>query len=162
MKGVIGCILFYGLLIGGFYLLITYGWLGAAIDFLAVAILLGGAFLLDKNKEKREERKRAIAPCIHGVPGALNAPRQCMVCWSEKEQQEQRARKQREEDEVRRKAELGRARKEWLEKIKLPEYLASMDPEKFEHLICDLFREMGYEVNGTPYVGDSGIDGYLL
>jgi restriction endonuclease Mrr len=36
-----------------------------------------------------------------------------------------------------------------------------MDPRQFEELVCNLFRQMGYLVEGTPYVGDGGADGYL-
>jgi restriction system protein len=36
-----------------------------------------------------------------------------------------------------------------------------MDPRDFEDLACQLFERLGYEVEPTEYVGDSGADGYL-
>ena len=46
-------------------------------------------------------------------------------------------------------------------KIRLPEYLKTMDPIAFEKLVCDLFRRIGYDATETPYVGEGAFDGYL-
>jgi restriction system protein len=48
-----------------------------------------------------------------------------------------------------------------LAKIRLPEYLRTIDPREFEELICRLFERMGYQVTRTPYAGDGGVDAYM-
>jgi hypothetical protein len=113
--------------------------------------------------KRKEEEKRNNSPCRHGVPGALwnGGYGKCVKCEQENKANEQRASEWSKEEEAKRKAEKERSYKEWVAKIRLPEYLINMHPEKFEHLICDLFRKMGYQVEHTQYTGDSGIDGYL-
>jgi restriction system protein len=114
-----------------------------------------------KRKKKSEEEKRANAPCKHGIIGALYGSQTCIKCQQEKAAEEQIAIQRAEEEAARRKIEKERAYREWIAKIRLPEYLQKMDPGEFELLVCDLFRRMGYQVEQTPLSGDSGIDGYL-
>jgi restriction system protein len=104
---------------------------------------------------------RARELCKHGIIGALFGGQSCAKCQEEKTVAAIAARKKIEEETAKKKADEERAYKEWVARIKLPEYLSSMDAEKFEHLICDLFQRLGYEVEHTPFSGDGGIDGYL-
>jgi len=112
--------------------------------------------------QQQEDRKRqALAPCDHGVIGARLNPSKCPSCTA---QQVARAAQQQIEQEAERKGqerERLRAYREWAERVRLPEYLKSMDPRAFEDLVCKLFVQLGYRVESTPYAGDSGADGYL-
>ncbi len=101
------------------------------------------------------------APCKHGIIGALHGYKHCDTCKAEQEAQIQLAKKKEAEDAARKQAEKERAYKEWVAKIRLPEYLTKMHPEEFEHLVCGLFNKMGFAVEHTQYTGDGGIDGYL-
>jgi len=114
-----------------------------------------------KRNDKKEQLRKEIEPCQHGTIGAKFDIQKCHMCVSEKNKREadERARKEekkrQEEDEKRRKYN------EFVRKIRLPEYLKTVDPRVFEHIVCELFRRMGYKAAVTAYRGDSGIDGYL-
>jgi len=41
---------------------------------------------------------------------------------------------------------------------KHPDFLYSISPRKFEELVCELFRDMGYDVILTPKSRDGGVD----
>jgi ssDNA-binding Zn-finger/Zn-ribbon topoisomerase 1 len=145
----------------GYIIYKIFGWTGLAV---AIASIFGIIIVIaqyHRYKNRKEEEERANVPCAHGIPGALYGYKVCLKCQQDKIAKEQMAKRRAEEEEARRKAEKEQAYKEWVSKIKLPEYLISMNPEEFEHLVCDLFRKMGYEVKPTQYSGDSGVDGYL-
>lgn len=149
----------------GWVIFTYFGWQGLAV-YIAVVIagIIGISVVIiqyGKYKKRREEEKYAKTSCKHGIAGAFYGYKPCIKCQQEKAAEEQIARKRVEEEEARRRAEKERAYKEWVERIRLPEYLREMHPETFERLVCDLFRKMGYEVKHTPYSGDSGVDGYL-
>ncbi len=155
VDGIFSSIVLFGI---GSAIFRQFGLEGLAITVIGICGIFG-IFLVFLQYGKY---KAARARCKHGVVGAaLNGYKLCIKCQWEKEAEEQIARKRAEEEEARRKAEKERAYKEWVAKIRLPEYLTKMDPEEFEHLVCDLFRKMGYEVEHTPYSGDGGVDGYL-
>jgi restriction system protein len=118
--------------------------------------------------EARNERRRLSAPCEHGVEAAKLAPSQCRECSKVAEQRRRDEDRRRAADNRREEAEkrerLAQRQKlygEWISKVRMPEYLRSMDPREFELLACDLFARMGYKVEQTPYTGDGGVDGYL-
>jgi len=113
------------------------------------------------QRTEKEAQERARAPCKHGVIGADQHYQKCAQCEQEWLDQEQMAALRRQEEAARRKAEEKRAYSDWLAKIRLPEFLRQMHPQEFEHLVCDLFGRMGYQVERTPYSGDHGIDGLL-
>jgi len=128
------------------------------------AALIAGNEYGDYKRRKNSEHDKLLyeerlkkAPCKHGVAGANGDPILCEKCKLEIETKKQA----RIAEDARIKAEKEFAYQEWIKKIKLPEYLKSMDPEEFEILACDLFHRMGYKVEHTPYSGDSGIDAYL-
>jgi restriction system protein len=43
-------------------------------------------------------------------------------------------------------------------KREAPSFIASWDPEMFEHQVAEIFRRYGYDVRVTPYIGDGGVD----
>jgi uncharacterized integral membrane protein len=106
-------------------------------------------------------RKYLKTSCKHGIVGAYHSHNLCQKCREEDAAQEQVAKKILLEEEARIAALKEAQYQEWVRKMRTPEYLKKMDPEEFEHLVCDLFRRMGYEVENTPYVADGGIDGFL-
>ena len=155
ISGVVG----YGII--GIAIYKYFNWPSVVLAILGVLAFL---FFLDKYqkyKNNKQELTRATAPCKHGMPGALHGYSLCSQCQQEKEAAAEIARKQKIEDDTRRQAEKERAYKEWVRQIRLPDYLRKMYPAEFEKLVCDLFRQMGYEVEPTPYSGDNGIDGFL-
>ena len=46
----------------------------------------------------------------------------------------------------------------WAEDVHMTEYLQTMNPLKFEELICYLYTRMGYETELTTATGDHGVD----
>lgn len=118
----------------------SWVWIAAiATPFAAVAL-----------KVKHEEAE----PCEHGTVGAKRKRRLCSHCTEEAEAARQAIRAEAEAQ--RRKSFL-----EWQQRVRLPSYLETMDPREFEHLVCLLLSKMGYDVKGTPYSGDGGVDGFL-
>jgi len=157
-EGLIGLI--YCIVIG-YWIYSFFGWIGLAIVLTGMFGIIFVMTVISAILVRKKERSRANAPCEHGLPGALYEYKQCPLCEQDKIAREQRAKKLAEEEEAQKKAAKERAYKEWVAKIRLPEYLINMHPAEFEHLICDLFQRMGYEVEHTQYSGDGGIDGYL-
>ncbi len=149
----------------GYWLFSFFGWKGPAIGAICVVgtIVGTGVAILkyDKYKDGKEEDKRRLAPCSHGVAGALHGFKDCSQCMQDTMVKERIARRKAEEDEAQKKARKERAYREWVAKIRLPEYLRKMHPKEFEDLVCALFEKMGFEVEPTQYSRDGGIDGYL-
>jgi hypothetical protein len=145
-----------------------YGW---SPIFIVVGIFVGlyaGAAIYARFEKKRTERRDRVVACRHGVMGAAFGNVECEKCKQEREQEELRRRseelrKQRDEETTaaQRQKEREEQWREWLKNIRMPSYLQTMHPLKFEELVCDLFRRMGYEVEPTPPSGDSGVDAYL-
>lgn len=150
-----------GTLYVGFVIYQIFGWKGLLITVSTMFGLLFIVNLRGKYLDKRKEYKRNHAPCAHGVIGALYGYKECIKCQQEKIDRDKKEKRRLAEEAAIRKAEKEREYKEWVSKIRLPEYLEKMHPQEFEHLICDLFKKMGYEVEETPYSGDGGIDGLL-
>ena len=142
----------------GIWLSINYYFNGAAI-----------------KKEKFARRKRQ-APCVHGIRGAKHDLNRCYLCEENflEEQKVLRIKQgieaekffQKRSAEITQREEILRQKKReeieiLKEKIRVPEYLKSMDPIKFEILIGQLFVAQNYDVELTPPTGDGGVDGYL-
>jgi hypothetical protein len=134
---------------------------------ITIAVLLLGYAVMwatvarTKSRAHRERRILEQASCRHGLSGAVVEPYKCEECVAERVAAAEQDRLRRELNEQRLAEEGLRAYQEHVEQVKLPEYLRSMDPRLFEELVCNLFRQMGYRVEATPYVGDGGADGYL-
>lgn len=127
-------------------------------------------------KKERFARRERQAPCAHGVRGAKRNFNLCYLCkeiYLEKQRnlrieqamQAEIDTQKRINEIAQREISLRQKRREEIEKLKqkvrVPEYLKSMDPREFEILVCQLFEAQNYEVRLTQYVGDGGIDGYL-
>jgi len=109
-----------------------------------------------------------VTPCKHGIHGAKYGFINCANCKEEAiatdkaELAQIEAEKRRAEVEAAQlAAEKKRKRKEYFAGIRTTEFLKKMDPEKFETLVCSLFRKMGYEVQQTRYSRDGGVDAFL-
>lgn len=160
---------YYSTAIGGLFFLFSVavviygvtGWFGLGIAVLALFAWYGITRTFRFWKDKAIERHRSRTPCMHGTVGAQADHTKCTTCLTEHRRAEEAAalaiRQRAEQAEAQRR----QAYAEWLSLIRLPEYLKSMHPQQFEHLICELFRRQGYQVETTPYVGDGGVDGYL-
>lgn len=145
----------------GYWIHHFFGWEGLAVGIVGISAIILVLAQYSKFKGRKEEEERIKASCKHGTSGALYGLKPCARCQEEKEAEIRIAREKAAEEEARKKAEKERRYKEWVAKIRLPEYLLKMHPQEFEDLVCDLFRKMGYEVEHTQYSGDGGIDGYL-
>ncbi|SFP37219.1 restriction endonuclease [Salibacterium halotolerans] len=103
-------------------------------------------FLSEKHKEKKDV-------CPHGISKGDSANK-CLTCAKEKEkllinQQIKENSKQLHQDET--KKLLKQMRKN-------NKYLQSLSPQEFENVVSDMLRELGYNVNQTPYINDGGKD----
>lgn len=161
------------LIIGGFLVLqvlfLLVEALGVATSLLVVVPAgIGSYFLLRKALPRLSTWHLARRKCRHGVRGAVAAPETCLACQDER--LETARRMQAWEDERKAKQEALRAKLEaerqanyraWVEKTRLPAYLAKMDPIAFEDLTCLIFEAQGYAVEKTPVTGDGGVDAYL-
>jgi hypothetical protein len=144
-------------------LLVAFGiFLGVAWLFQSTASVLG------QLRDKRQAAARRVAPCTHGIRGAVAEPTLCRECVRERDERNrqamvaaEQARLAAEQEDARRERERQERHREYVRKIRLPEHLRSMHPGEFEHLVCDLFRRQGYEAEPTPISGDGGVDGYL-
>ena len=102
--------------------------------------------------------------CAHGITGGLTRDR-CMTCRLERIRREQaKAERQAEQAEKQRIQEaalkLSKQELERISKKKLQRLggLTSLTPQKFEDTIAELFRDLGYSVQQTPYSNDFGRD----
>ena len=152
-----GCA-FWGAVFIGIPLLrpVVGGW-AFLLPVVCLAVSIGYPILRDEI----ESSKRKTLPCQHGVVGAASLPEKCPKCLIERKKAAERIEAQRQEEKQRKDAERAKQYAEWVASIRLPEYLRRMDPAQFERLTCELFRRMGFVVQGTRYVGDNGIDGIL-
>ena len=118
--------------------------------------VLGGGLAWAWNawQQKRE-------PCVHGTTGGNARPSLCARCKADAERYHQEKLACEAREAVKREARRRKAYREYVRQIRLPQYLASMNPREFEALVCDLFGRLGYSVEVTPYVGDGGVDAFL-
>ena len=98
-------------------------------------------------RERKEQERVASEQAKIAAERAKLATEQSRLAAEQKAARKERERQERHRDFVR--------------KIRLPEHLRSTHPGEFEHLVCDLFRRLGYEAEPTPLSGDRGVDGYL-
>jgi hypothetical protein len=145
----------------GYWAYCLFGWYGLAIGATSIFGIVVFIIQYSNYKDRKEEHKRLISPCSHGVMGALFGFKECSQCEQDRIIKEQIVKRKAEEEEAQKKAAKEQLYRKWVAKIRLPEYLLKMHPEEFEHLVCALFQRMGYEVEHTQYSGDGGIDGYL-
>ncbi len=136
-------------------------WLLAAGLSMAFWVLVNLWIMANSWLQQRRQRLEATRPCKHGVIGARLDVGKCRRC--SREAQERQDAEQRERERIKQEAELMRkqAYDDFIRRIRLPDYLRSMEPYRFEQLVCLLFQRMGYQAEGTPYTGDNGVDGYL-
>ena len=105
--------------------------------------------------------KKIKEPCQHGIIGAKHNIFNCLDCKRIAALQQEEAREKTHKEKSEKQISRQKQSEESNSKIRLPEYLKTMDPMAFETLVCDLLRKIGYDVTETPFVGDSGYDGYL-
>jgi hypothetical protein len=156
----------YGIFwLGAIILYVVYEnwkWPGLLLAIVAFVILAYVAHVFVKVSEYRDSRKRSSEPCKHGIAGAAHVPSLCPSCLRDFEALEEKH-KQEQIDAKRRKEESRqRAYDEWVAKVRVPQFLKTVDPQEFEKIVCKLFSRMGYRVEGTRYVGDNGSDGFLF
>jgi len=108
---------------------------------------------VEREQVIREEQRLRDTPCRHGVAGGLMRA-QCAECKREQTLPNPEVLVSsgaiRHQSTPRNKSSRPRASN----KINL----YRMSPRDFESLVCELYREMGYEVFQTPYVNDFGRD----
>ena len=131
---------------------------------LAIALIGSCCFIFSviyMNYIDYVNKKKLKEPCQHGIIGAKHNIFNCLDCKNIAELQQEEAREkisiQKSENQILRQKQY----EESNSKIRLPEYLKTMDPMAFEKLVCDLLRKIGYDVTETPFVGDGAYDGYL-
>lgn len=114
-----------------------------------------------QQERERLEAERVQAPCDHGVRGAAMNSALCPNCSKAAVEHEEARRREAEETAHWLEEDRRRHEAEWRAKIRLPEYLKNVHPQEFERIVLNLYERLGYKVKATPYVGDSGIDGFL-
>jgi len=153
-----GLCMFGGILFGIFSVFGPWGLVTAPA---AVALIWWACSQWSKASQARNHEAYLKSPCKHGTVGGQAKPESCPTCVREKLDREREA----AEKLARERAAAEKARQEhqtaWLAKVRMPEYLRAMNPREFEILCLKLFSQMGYDVEETPYVGDSGSDGFL-
>lgn len=150
-------------LVGGLLLWLSTK-IGAWVWLIAVVILMVVRSHNAANSRRVSEeknRERLEAPCPHGISGARLDPSRCDRCQQDIQHRKEAEEHLKAQQERERLALRQREFDAWKAQVRLPEYLRSMDPRKFETLVCMLFERMGYSSEQTPYVGDGGVDGYL-
>jgi len=152
------------ILVSCFILLAVFvyaGWKAFIVTIIALPFLWKMGTWWTDYKSKKQLKQLLSEKCEHGVTGAkfdstLCGKCRCLVQQKSDEERIQRETRARKLEDFKRKEYL-----QWLEKIRLPEYLKTIDPQEFENLVCRLFSKSGYRVETTPYAGDNGSDGYL-
>lgn len=160
-------------------LLLVYG--GLASDSLIVKGLclffVGWAFLSIIVSPATDFLKRRFPPkCPHGVRGGdelliVDGKQvcKCNKCQENHEKQlyeVQQERKHKEELENKKNGYSSKFRAMINNAITMrenalldnAEYLHSVEPDKFESIVAELFKSMGYDVELTPFINDGGKD----
>ena len=133
------------------------GWIGGIIAITIPSLIFIHIFLKEKIPHVINKHKK----CIHGIRGAYNNSYKCEECKRTREENQKAFMLEQERRKFEQKKEKERQYKEWISKIRLPEFLKQMHPKDFERLCCNLFYKMGYQAISTKYSGDHGIDGIL-
>ena len=128
-------------------------WTLAAVG-LAIAAVTG----LRRRARLVAERNR---PCVHGTTGAFRDYSRCDACLREAAAREEERRLAYAQQMAKTEQQRQKAYADYVARVRSSEYLRQMDPRGFEHLICNVYRRIGFLVEETPYSGDSGIDGYM-
>jgi len=105
--------------------------------------------------------KKIKEPCQHGIIGAKHNIFNCLDCKRIAALQQEESREKTDKEKLEKQILRQKQSEESNSKIRLPEYLKTMDPVAFGKLVCDLLRKIGYDVTETPFVGDGAYDGYL-
>lgn len=101
--------------------------------------------------------RAASRRCSHGTRVGSD-PDRCSLCASERETRELEAERAARAEQARQARERQTAYAEWAERVRVPEYLRTMDPIDFERLTGELFTRLGYTAQLTPTSGDGGVD----
>lgn len=132
----------------------TYYFIG---EFL-VTVLIAFFVLLSKVIP---DIKKGIQKCPHGIRGGTMG-NTCPQCVYEKTEKLHKEQEEIRLEDIRRKAI--EFKKNEIEKLKVKQYrkldfLYALSPLAFEDAIIEMFRNLGYKVNQTPYSNDRGKDG---
>ncbi len=100
-------------------------------------------------------------PCKHGIRGAQYNIEICPECTAEKERIDKEEEQKKELEIIETKRRELEKYNAWVNNVRETEYLLTMNPDKFEELVCHLFEKIGYKTELTPITGDHGIDAYL-
>ncbi|WP_051302507.1 restriction endonuclease [Salibacterium aidingense] len=103
-------------------------------------------YLLEAHKDKKDF-------CPHGISKGASENK-CIKCTKKKERILQKQ-KIKENSEQLYQEEMKKLLKQMRKSTK---YLQSLSPQDFENVVSDMFRELGYTVNQTPYINDGGKD----
>lgn len=160
-----------------FFLFVLWASRGLHINFfLAILVVaVGYAFLIgimfaissiDDWLKKRKQRALERRPCVHGVKPFAEVP--CDICSAERVQREEESRRRVAEHELKRQLKLAaqelrsnevrRLSRAWLSSS---ETYFSMGPRQFENSVAQIFENLGYVVEQTPYSNDGGKDAIL-
>ena len=150
---------------------LSKSWKGACgfLLFLLGPMVLVAFFKLREDIARiTEGRRRAAAPCAHGIPGAAASHELCEKCTSRveaernerEEAQRQRAAEAAFQAEARR-LETQRKKAEFAERVRTLSFLAEMSPMDFQRLTWLMYERLGYAVTETPAGRDGGVDGFL-
>jgi hypothetical protein len=145
--------------------IIAYPHLRSSVSTYAVVGLFGlyvaAIFLTHFYKFLNERQEAALqrdTPCFHGVLGAAYGKSLCRECEVIEKADLAKAEQIKIELAARDKAANQQRYAEWLNSIRQAQYLTTMDPYQFEHLVAKLFSRLGYDAVVTKASGDGGID----
>ena len=137
-------------------------WTVAIISALVICSIL--LFIIKRVISRVQKLIEPYLRCAHGIAGGTTRDR-CMTCRLERIKREQAEAKREAEQAAKQrikeaalklsKQELGRIAKLKLQRL---ENLTSLTPQQFEDTIAELFRDLGYSVQQTPYSNDFGRD----
>lgn len=116
---------------------------------------------LGKRKAERENFNLMKQKCVHGIEGGQIA-NLCPECAAEKLRTQAKEKRRLEIKEMYNQVKLEEQDRINKFYIQQEAYIRNeLSPFQFEDLVSNLFRDLGYEVNQTPYVNDGGKDAYM-
>lgn len=124
--------------------------------FLFIIVII--YYCVESLKDKYSHWKYKRSKCLHGIRYANVNPSLCPECFKDYQDRIAKDAEKRvteEQEAIRKEKEKYQ---QWLYNIRSTDYLLSIDPLKFEALICHLLRHMGYNAELTSATGDHGID----
>jgi restriction system protein len=136
-------------------------WVRTFITCVVFAIIGFIAAIIHKIRDSKEYRKSLNRKCSHNITGAAYIPGLCNQCVEDKKRRDIQIKIEQDQKKIQQELDRKKAYEDWVQKIRLPEYLKTVDPQDFEKIVCQLFAKMGYKVEGTRYSGDNGSDGFL-